>query len=288
MLYDAFLFLNELEILEMRLHILSPHVDRFILVEANQTHSTLNTKGGFIFEKNRDAFQPFLDRIIYVKLDREFFTVEDLKRRSWFTRLHYYIQKNELASQNDTFQRNCILRGLTDACTDDTVLISDLDEIINPAALPAALDLLKRHPVVAFEQTQHRYFLNNREKDFIWTPPRITTCGYTRQMTPHAVRAMKKVPVVKNGGWHFTGMGSMDNFIYKMESFMHHDRCYKGKYKDIDELKKIFTDRVIKQRIDIYDFMDSQYEFVEIDETYPVYIRDNRERYRHLIYHPEE
>jgi hypothetical protein len=60
MIDAAFLFLNEPELLEMRLHTPAPCVDRFILVEANQTFSTLSRKGGFIFEKNRDAFPAFI------------------------------------------------------------------------------------------------------------------------------------------------------------------------------------------------------------------------------------
>jgi hypothetical protein len=32
--------------------------------------------------------------------------------------------------------------------------------------------------------------------------------------------------------------------------------------------------------------MDSQYEFVKIDATFPAVILENRERYRELIYEP--
>ena len=287
MLYDAFLFLNELELLEIRLHTLAPYVDRFVIVESNQTFSTLSQKEEFVFEKNTAAFREFFDKIIYIKLDSEFFTVEDLSRRSWFTRLRHRIRKNELADQNETHHRNSILRGLTGASPDDPVMISDVDEIINPACLPEAMALLKRHPVVAFEQTLYRYFLNNREKDFIWTLPRITTCRHALERKPHTLRGLKAIPVVPNGGWHFTGIGNMENFLYKIQSFMHHDRCYRGKYRDIDELRRIFEERVIRQRRDIFDFMDSRYEFAAIDETYPAYVRDHEERYSELIYHPE-
>ena len=287
MLYDAFLFLNELELLEMRLHTLAPHVDRFILVEANQTFSTLSRKEGFVFEKNRDAFRPFLDKIIYVKLDGEFLTAEALHRRPWFRRIRHFFQANKLADQNETHHRNSILRGLAGAAPDDLVIISDVDEIIDPASLPRAVALLEKHPVVAFEQTMYRYFLNNREKDFLWTLPRITTCGHARRIKPHTIRGLKEVPVVGNGGWHFTAVGGMEKFLYKIQSDLHHNRCYKGKYRDIEELRKIFADRVIKRRIDLFDFMDSEFEFVEIDATYPAVIRDHIERYRALIHAPD-
>ena len=38
-IYDCFTFYNELDLLEMRLEILSDSVDFFVLVEANKTHS---------------------------------------------------------------------------------------------------------------------------------------------------------------------------------------------------------------------------------------------------------
>jgi beta-1,4-mannosyl-glycoprotein beta-1,4-N-acetylglucosaminyltransferase len=288
MLYDAFLFLNELELLEIRLHTLAPHVDRFVLVESNQTFSTLSSKGEFVFEQNRDAFREFLDKIIYVKLDDEFFTVEELGKRSWPTRLRHRIQKTLLADRNETHHRNSILRGLSGASPDDVVMISDVDEIINPACLPEAIALLRRHPVVAFEQTMYRYFLNNLEKGFAWTLPRVTTCREAFAGKPHTLRGLKGIPAVKNGGWHFSGVGGMEKFLYKIQSYLHHDRCYRGKYRDIEELEKIFEDRVIRQRIDLYDFMDSRYEFVEIDESYPAFIRENQERYGGLIYRAGE
>ncbi len=37
MTYDCFTFFNELDILEMRLNILDPYVDKFILVESVET-----------------------------------------------------------------------------------------------------------------------------------------------------------------------------------------------------------------------------------------------------------
>ena len=39
MITDAFMFFNELELLEIRLHELSSVVDRFVLVEARETFS---------------------------------------------------------------------------------------------------------------------------------------------------------------------------------------------------------------------------------------------------------
>ena len=39
MVYDCFSFYNELDLLEIRLNVLKDVVDRFVLVEATQTHT---------------------------------------------------------------------------------------------------------------------------------------------------------------------------------------------------------------------------------------------------------
>lgn len=39
MIYDCFSFFNELDLLEIRLNVLKDVVDRFVLVEAGETHA---------------------------------------------------------------------------------------------------------------------------------------------------------------------------------------------------------------------------------------------------------
>ncbi len=39
MIYDCFTFFNELDLLEIRLNVLRDVVDRFVLVEAGETHT---------------------------------------------------------------------------------------------------------------------------------------------------------------------------------------------------------------------------------------------------------
>jgi len=63
---DAFLFFQELDLLEIRLSYLSPYVDRFVIVEACQTFSG-NPKP-FVFENNSQRFYQYLHKIEYTKI----------------------------------------------------------------------------------------------------------------------------------------------------------------------------------------------------------------------------
>lgn len=107
MIYDCFTFFNELELLELRLHELAGVVDKFVLVEATQTHT--NRPKPLHYQENRARFGAFHGQIIHV-------VVEDLP-----------VSADPWVPEN--FQRNCIARGLTACRPDDFVLVSDLDEI---------------------------------------------------------------------------------------------------------------------------------------------------------------
>ena len=107
-LYDCFTFYNELDLLELRLAELYDTVDHFVIVESNQTFT--NRPKPFLFEENRERYARWLDKIIHIK-------VEDMpgSDNPW---------------DNETHQRNSIMRGLADADANDIVFISDVDEVL--------------------------------------------------------------------------------------------------------------------------------------------------------------
>ena len=64
MIYDCFIFFNELELLELRLNELAGVVDKFVLVEATRTFT--NEPKPLFFQENRARFREFDSRIIHV------------------------------------------------------------------------------------------------------------------------------------------------------------------------------------------------------------------------------
>jgi len=109
-IYDCFTFFNELDVLEIRLNILNDKVDYFVLVEATTTHS--GKKKELYFENNKSRYSEFSKKIIHVVVD----DMPELKDDRWVL---------------ENFQRNAIMRGLSDCKEDDVIMISDLDEIPN-------------------------------------------------------------------------------------------------------------------------------------------------------------
>ena len=119
MVIDCIPFFNELDILKLRLHILDPLVDRFVIEEATHTFSGLPKD--LCFEKNREMFEEFLPKITYLVVDNS--------------------PKEISTHERDKFQKNALAKALTDASDEDVLILSDVDEIPNPAVLQ---ELVKR------------------------------------------------------------------------------------------------------------------------------------------------
>jgi hypothetical protein len=64
MIYDAFLFFNELDLLDIRLNLLNDVVDKFVVVESTVTFSGKTKK--LFFDENKQMFEKFSDKIIHI------------------------------------------------------------------------------------------------------------------------------------------------------------------------------------------------------------------------------
>ena len=115
-IFDCFTFFKEFDVLEMRFKILAPYVDYFVLVESSKTHHGEDKP--FYYYKNRERYQEWWNKIIYVQ-------IKDAPE---------YRGEGDMGIEN--FLRNSIMRGLVEkARPEDYIIVSDVDEIINPGLL---------------------------------------------------------------------------------------------------------------------------------------------------------
>ena len=229
-IYDCFTFFNELEILELRLASLYDVVDCFVIVEADKTHA--NVPKPFNFYEHLDDFKQYLPKIHYI-MDRSVVPYKGV---------------GDWAIENN--QRNSIMKGLTDAAPDDLIMISDADEIPNPATIKTIresfTDSSKHVDFVAFYDTTpytkgklvefhsgmrvpsfldlsplgcrqkfHSYYFDWVCRELPWAG---TVIGKFKHMkSPQAFRnARESLPRIVEGGWHFSNMGGVDKVIEKM------------------------------------------------------------------------
>lgn len=138
-LYSLF---NELDILNLRLHIMDPYVDRFVIEEATMTFS--GEPKGLCFEKNKEMFREFLPKITYV-------VVRDTPVKA-------------ITHERDYFQKNRLIEGLKDATPQDVIIFGDADEIPNPVTLQKLIAEFDPAKVYHLAQRNFYGFLNMEEK----------------------------------------------------------------------------------------------------------------------------
>lgn len=193
-IYDCFTFFNELELLDLRLMVLSDYVDYFVLVEADTTHTGKPKE--FIFENNKDMFSDYLDKIIHIK-------VTDLPK---------YSKVNIWPAEN--FQRLCIERGLAEAEEGDKIIVSDADEISNPETILKHLD---HKAPVALQQKLFYYYVNCFQNQ-PWSAPVLLTRGHYSSVQEDRLTAFYSKNPVSNGGWHYSYMGGPEKIRLKVEN----------------------------------------------------------------------
>lgn len=277
MIYDCFQFFNELDLLKLRLEILSPVVDKFVISEATETFSGLPKP--LYYEENKEMFKEFEDRIIHV-------VVSDTPPGDTHVR--------------DTYQKNGGTKGL-DGCNDnDIILFSDLDEIPNPQAILSVLENFQDDKIYHFAQRLFYCYLNMEEvsgsllgqagefegverKQWIGTK----MCSY-RLMKEKNIRfgelrfpEWKEIGIrVADGGWHFGYMGGLGEKDIKKRV---KDKVVSAAHQEYNSRSVLSeVEDKIKDGEDIFG-REAKFVRVEIDETFPAYIREHKAEYAHLI-----
>jgi beta-1,4-mannosyl-glycoprotein beta-1,4-N-acetylglucosaminyltransferase len=285
MVYDCFTFFNELDILEIRLNILKNVVDKFILVEATRTHQ--GKEKPLYFSENKARYKEFEDKIIHIVIDE------------------YPPYEGKSAWTLERFQRDMIAKGWKDCKEDDSILVSDVDEIPNPETIQAYRD---KPGVFVFRQNMYYYFINclnvSNGSNFKWDG--TVMCKFKYHLSPMDLRNIiyiqpgnhierllpriyskyllwkwelshfKKVKCIENGGWHFSYLGGVQMIIRKLEAFAHAE-YNKDEYKDPKKIED-----ALKNGKDIFG-RNFHYKFVPLDNTFPDFILKNREKYKHLL-----
>ena len=267
--YDAFLFFNELDLLEIRLNELDSVVDVFVLLECTKTFSFKDKP--LYYLENKERFEKFAHKIKHVIVDD---TPDNLPADPVRGHNRHKIEQ---------WQRAQLDRGVIDCQPDDVILISDIDEIPRAENITKALDMLNRQNFVGFEQRFFYYYLNGlcvqNGREAPWNGPvAVRKSNYIGAQKMRDDRGIHQPDRIRNAGWHFSYLGGVEKIIEKLESFAHaeHDN---SNIKSHDRLaQKIAAGQ------DIFDRANKPTQkYIAIDSTFPKYILDNLEKFGHLI-----
>lgn len=281
-IYDIFTFFNELDMLELRLEILGPHVDYFVLVESPKTFS--GKPMPLFYEQNKDRYKKWHPKIIhYVTYDVPE-TEDELRGRlhdkipktaQEKLTIKYTLQSHTLGAEKHWFREFYIkesarkaIEGIKD---EDFCFVSDLDEIWNPELL---VDYSK-DDVFKPVQKPYAYFLNNRTNENWrgWTGTIGTKYKNIRTSCLNNLRThrlmISKYSFLRNGGWHFTFQGGYEGAKRKLVDTNH------VWYKPTETLPKLM--QWVKENKD----PRGRNVKLWVDETgLPEFILKNKEKYK--------
>lgn len=207
---DCFTFYNELDLLFYRLTILNDVVDMFVLVESNYTHA--GNKKLLFYETNKHLFKRFHDKIIHIVVDLPYIApnINYDKDEQWI---------------NENYQRNCIHQGISKLLLNknDLIIISDLDEIIDPTVvLKCKNNLIEVKDGFSLSQDMYYYNLNTLHNEK-WTTGKIVTYEMYITTTPQQIRKNQNLPILLEAGWHLSYFGDASFIKNKLIEFGHQE-----------------------------------------------------------------
>ena len=283
---DQFRFLNEFEVLEMRLEILWDVVDYFIVTESPFTHS--GKPKPLNFNLHRDRYSKYESKIIYnliQEVPKNFASyVGKRPFRLDFNEIdpnskQPYLQ-NSISYQREAFERDYQVEGLfkirNRLSGDVVLLLSDVDEIPNPEVLKST-GWIDPNNLYICNQIAFLYKLNLLYQDK-WPGTRIFRYSYltSEEKSFHKIHAEKtNFLTIDNGGWHFSWMGGNDRFLEKLSAFPESDTF---DTKD----RRENSASIIDNRIDPLG-RNLNLKKVPLDTRFPSFLLKNQERYENLI-----
>jgi beta-1,4-mannosyl-glycoprotein beta-1,4-N-acetylglucosaminyltransferase len=260
MVIDTVLFFNELDLLEIRLNILDPVVDKFVILEARKTF--IGKEKPLNFDPVR--FDKWKDKIVYHIIDEPTDEEWERAKRSPNTGAgeHFWLR--------EYCHKESMLKALKFCNDDDIVFISDLDEIWNPNIKIEAEHGKVYRPI----QTAYHYYLNNRSDQDIngWVGTRFATYKTVKRCGINHLRTESMHPSLKipYGGWHFTFMGGADKIKEKVENYGHQE--YRPALSNVDQ--------ALASNV---DFLNRGFKLWKDESELPEYILNNKDKWKHLL-----
>jgi beta-1,4-mannosyl-glycoprotein beta-1,4-N-acetylglucosaminyltransferase len=295
-IFDTFLFFNELDLLELRLNVLDPFVDFFVLTEASVTFSGKPKR--LYYADNIDRFSQFRNKLIHniIRDTPNDFLNFQPPNEYYTNRSKSYSHKSKgrplqhlsLDFQREVFQRDSIINGLLGTARDeDLILISDADEIPNPAHLKDTEITFRSDALYNFCQQWYMYYVNvSCDKE--WFGTRACKFRYLRGRSIDLIRhhlecrAEQEGPILENGGWHFSFLGGPDKIKQKLEAYSYQGRRSQLLLQLLDRIFKSRIKRKIDQNQDIFN-MGRQFHKVILDSSFPEYLIANLDKYKAYI-----
>ena len=284
-IFDVFPFFNELDLLEIRLSILDPYVDHFVISEATKTFQ--GDDKPLYYLENKERFEKFNHKIIHNVVD----DADSITLSRYGVKYNTSVE----AQQRDTYQKDKIKEILLEVCDDDVIIWSDLDEVPNPDSIKEIKSFFQKDCIYQFAQDNYISFINLKEISGNitsqtgnfgipgkWFGTKMFSSSLLSKFEMTELRNKRaEIPnyIIDPGGWHWSYVGSEglsveERLIKKIECSSHPELNVKSIKDNVDQ---------VNENLDPFGRTFASYEVVSIDDNYPEYIIQNKEKFSYLI-----
>ena len=234
---DYFPFFNEKELLELRVNLLKDYVDKFIISEANKTHSGNPKK--FICKDLIKELKLPTEKIQVIEVDILEDNIEVLDS-DYF----YSLQAQSTHVKNwsrERIQRDSLMSYIDEYNKETIFILSDCDEIIDPKYLQYFIECVKNNPntflkisLVPLEGMADKRLCDDNREICHWDRSMVlcTQKQLTNNGSPTKFRGEYNSPIcssyitqnnqaLRDCGWHFSWMGNEKNRLIKSQNTIH-------------------------------------------------------------------
>ncbi len=263
-IFDCITFFDNNYMFNLRYNILKNFVDYFIVCESKYDHRNNLKKINFIKKDEYDY-----KKVKHVVIEKKF-------------------PRNSSIWENQAIQREFLLKSTDNAKPDDYIFFSDPDEIPKPEFLKN-FELKEKYGIFMQKCFNYKFNLFNKHES-PWEGTRVSkkknlkSIDFMRQkirsknLSYNFLRIDKErsIQIFDNSGWHFNNILSPEEISLKLRTFAHFEFANE-KFSSANVIKS-----KIKDKIDLFD-RGHQYQKVEIDKSYPDYLKKNLDKFKDFI-----
>ena len=271
--FDAIIFSNELDLLELRWQELGPYVSKFVILESNTTFTGIPKP--LFFDSNRERFAFAEGKIVHGVFPGK-------------KRLHHDQQQQDpfLLEGRQRVAMNWLLRE-ANVSDGDAVIMSDADEIPSPHTVKFLQWCDGIPDVIHLEMRDYMYSFEFPVDYSSW---RASVHIYSRKWT-HYRHSRQTDLILSDAGWHcsfcFRRLGE---FVFKMKGYSHADRVKRKEFLDYSRVQKH-----ICKGYDLFDMLPEEYSFKDLISKIgpippsasavhlPAFLIQNAARFRFLL-----
>jgi beta-1,4-mannosyl-glycoprotein beta-1,4-N-acetylglucosaminyltransferase len=282
MIIDCFPFFKELDVLEIRLNCLDKYVDRFLLVESEETFTGLD-KPLYFFENNK-RFEKFLHKIEYLKVPKIPNNLDPYKGQVNWSREYY--------------QKNYMMHRIKELNEDDILIISDCDEIPDLSNVDFNLidapqiftnkmffmkfNLMMFNNESSIKRIEGNPPVSNRVGEpWLWFGSTILKQKHIKNKLfwghPNLRESRQYLPQIY-GGWHFSFCLNNQDIQHKLKAFSHAD-CLDTKEINNED----YINECVSQQKEFND-CGRDVKLIDINQkNLPEYLVNNIKKYNSLF-----